>query len=60
MTDTQRARLELELEYVNNAIDEFKLEDAAIKMARAELLPVTQLRQDEVINMNTNQRDASI
>ena len=36
------------------------LEDAAIKMARAELLPVTQLRQDEVINMNTNQRDASI
>ena len=27
MTDTQRARLELELEYVNNAIDEFKLEE---------------------------------
>lgn len=27
MTDTQRTKLELELEYINNAIEEFKLED---------------------------------
>jgi dihydroneopterin aldolase len=27
MTDTQRIKLELELEYINKAIEEFKLED---------------------------------
>lgn len=27
MTDTQRTKLELELEYINKAIEEFKLED---------------------------------